>query len=390
MKQQISLIVFLFLFVLPITDGCVEAPNSVGSDVLPSTDSPSLQVATLVATDHEVKQFFSNTTLLNMFCVGKYQLYEAWGFLGFYGFPDTFTNISVRNAFIRLKARYHFGDSASTIAFNIHRLKKPWFGDSLSVDSLKLFANDYYDARTIITFSQTLGDSEYAYVDIPDTHMVRLWLQTTNDSLHYNYGLLFEPTNTSIIMGFSSYYATDTSAIPLLCVEYEKNGTQQTFIHHLSTSRYVASAPYSFVVTDPSLVYAQNGVSYRTLLRFDISSVPNPSIINSATLTFVLNPVHSILTRAAHDSILVSQVNVDGSLSFPWLTYSTVTTDSLGNKIYTVDIRSAVASWVRNRYPAHIVVMGYGESSTFDKFAFYGPSAPDALKPRIEVVYTQR
>lgn len=391
MKQYAVLLIVFVILTLSVLTSCVEAPNSVGSEVLPSSDSPVLQVDTIFATYHETKHFFSNNSLLNMFCVGRYQSYEAWGLLAFYNFPDTFANISVKSASLRLKACYHFGDSATTLSFRAHRLKKAWFSDSLTLDSLKFFPSEYYDTSTplSLTFSQALGDTDYVYIDIPDTQMVRLWLQTEHDSLPYNYGLLLEPTNSTIIMGFSSYYALDTSATPLLIVEYEKNGIPYTFIHQTSTTRYLASAPNP-ALANSSLIYAQNGIPYRTIVQFDVSSIPNPSIINSATLTFTLNPAYSHFSTYHSDSILVSQVNVDGSLSFPWISISTVTTDTFGNRLYSVDLRTAVTSWVRNRYPAHIVVMGYGESASFTRFAFYGPDAPTALKPRITIVYTTR
>lgn len=388
------LVTFFFVFLISFLSGlqgCVEAPNPVGADILPDSDSPLLKRDTIFATSHDVRFFFSNTSSLDKFCIGKYQSYESWGLLGFFGFPDSLTDVKVLSATIRLKAVYHFGDSLGMLSFRAYRMTNGWFGDSLTLDSLRLQPSAYYDQTPLqLTFSQSIGDTDYATISIPDTALVRQWLATVNDTVQYNFGLLLEPTNTSVIMGFASYYSLDTTAMPLFTVEYEKNGERYTYEHQYSTARYLATAPISSIVTDPSLLYVQNGIPYRSILTFDVSSLPNPSIINSAKLMLTLVPSQSLFNSYSRDSLLVTQLNSDGTLSYPWMALSSVTVDSVGTHTYSIDLKTGLTNWVRKRYPARIVIMGYAETSSFDRFALYGENAPIAFRPRLEIVYTTR
>jgi len=390
-----SSILLLILFV--ILPGCVDAPNPIGAEILPETDLLLLKQDTLYATSHETRFFFSNNSSLDKFCVGKFQSYETWGLLGFFGLPDSLTNVRVLNASIRLKAAYHFGDSASNISFRAYRMVTSWVGDSLTLDSLRNFQSNYYDATPLqLSYSGAIGDTDYITIDIPDTSIVRQWLATVNDSTQYNYGLLLEPTNSSVIMGFASYYTLDTASMPTLTIEYEKDGEVQTYVHYYSLSRFLSSptptsASFSTIIKDSSeFFYAQNGIPYRGTLTFDVSSIPNPSNINSGFLYLTLEPTRSLSNNYMHDSVMVTQLNSDGTLSYPWISLSSVTTDSLGNRVYKIDIKKGIAYWIRKYYPAQIVIFGYGESSSFDRFAFYGSQASINLKPRLEILYSTR
>ncbi len=387
------IIINISFLLLSTIQGCVDAPNQVGADILSSTDLPELRKDTLYARTHETRFFISSNYTLDRFCIGKYQTYESWGILSFLDLPDSLKNIRVLSAKIRLKAMYRFGDSASILSFRAYRLLSDWTGDSLTYDSLTQRPSHYYDATTPLQlyFSQAIGDTDYVYIQIPDTAIVRQWFATIGDSIEYNYGLLFEPTNNSVILGFSTFYSLDTAAMPTLFVEYEKDGIQDTYIHQYSSSRFLPTANYSAIVSSSSLFYVQNGIPYRGILTFNVDNIPNPSVINSAYLYLTASNAQTLRNIYSRDSLIVTQLNSDGTMTYPWVAISTTTIDSLGNRTYKFDIKFAVNSWIRRRYPSQIIVMGYSENSTFDRTALYGVSASNALYiPRIEVSYSTR
>ena len=122
---------------------------------------------------------------------------------------------------------------------NIYRGMSNLFAtDSLTYDSLNLNSVNsvhgvYYNSTplSVQTFIP-VGDTQSVTINILDTAMIREWFSTNTDSTDLNDGLVIRPTNSNIIKGFYSFYASDTSLTPTLYVTYiDTNGNEQSYSH---------------------------------------------------------------------------------------------------------------------------------------------------------------
>ncbi len=377
--------------------GCANDPNPVGLGILPKTDSPLITTDTLYATAHATSRALILTMhgdgrvyswIADRLMVGKTQNIEANAFMMFSSIPDTLIGASITSATVQLKSVYSFGDPLAPVAFTAYRALASWRGDSLSYDSLTQRPSDYYSPIPVSqTISQSVLDTTSLQFSI-DTAMVRQWFSVAIDSGNINQGIILRPSNGAVIKGFASDNAIDLNARPKLIVTYvNKNGVPGTYTDSIGFSKYIAFISSPNLVQDPSLMYVQAGVSYRGSIDFDISTLPNPSVIHRAELELTLNAAGSSSNNYTRDSLFAFFVTDDGLITTTSATLSSKTT-STGSPIYSFSLGSYVQRWERTGTLRRIAVGAFGENDTFDRFAFQGSSSALAIKPRLIVTYS--
>ena len=206
------------------------------------------------------------------------------------------------------------------------------------------------------------------------------------------------PTNSSVIKGFSTYSAADSTISPQLTVTWlDTLGLIQTFTDTVSTSRSLAYIDSTSLNSNKKMLYVLSGVAYRGVLAFDASRLPSPCIINSAILKLSQNKQLTELSGYVPDSLMSTQMYDDGSLQNIYST-STDSISSAGTPghphvTYYFDVRTPTQSWVENysKQP-RIQIVGYNESSSFDLHVMYGSdtSLSNQLRPRIIVTYSTK
>ncbi len=230
---------FIFFFcsavVLFLIIGCNDAPNSVGkgSQLNKRTMASSISIHFMPQIIPRLQMKYI-TSSIDRFMLGKYKTYQAWACLKFYSWPDSLIGIKITSASIHLKSVYHFGDSLAPLSFNVYRaMSKLFLSDSLTYDSLKLnsvtSANGiYYNRNNQVPISYStipFGDTDAITINILDTTMLREWFSTNTDTVDFNDGIIFRPTNSNVIKGFYSFNTSDTSLQPTLYVSYiDTNG----------------------------------------------------------------------------------------------------------------------------------------------------------------------
>lgn len=142
-------------------------------------------------------------------------------------------------------------------------------------------------------------------------------------------------------------------------------------------------------------VFAQGGVAYHGVLRFNTNSLPKGAVINAAELLLERDPILSELTR---DDSISNQPSVHAKLDTGKTAYeftSAVGSLRSGTNTYSFDIRHQVQIWSlklwtdKNRYALLLRQPNINEYNMMDLFAFYNHNAANpALRPRIVVKYT--
>jgi hypothetical protein len=322
--------------------------------------------------------------------LGKYQTYQAWACLKFFSWPDSLVGAKITGATILLKGVYHFGDSLAPLSFNVYRAKSNLFlTDSLTYDSLNLntvnSTNGVYYKTSPLSIETVIpvGDTETVLIKILDTTMLREWFSTNTDTVDLNDGLVLRPTNSNIIKGFYSFNASDTAYLPTLYIDYiDTNGNANSYSHKTGTSEYVATVNQGSLITNNTLIYLQNGISYRGLISFDslakISSQWPVSIFH-ASLQLTLQSSVSV----SHDSIYALSVGSNNASDGG--AYAIGQRDSANSPPrYSFDARQIALRMLSNSSVRKIALSGYAENSSFDLFRFYGTGI---YRPRIIITY---
>ncbi len=387
-SQRILLAVALLTMFL---GGCAEDPNPVGASLLPRSDFPVLHRDTLYALNHRSTKSFVVTNFSDMMLVGNYQTYQAWAALKFYSFPDTMIGATITSASIQLRASYRTGDSSS-FSFDVRRATGYVLRDSLTLDSLLLRPGDYMATSPIVSLS-SLAPMDTGVITInlaiADTSMLNRWFSSNADSISGNDGIILQPTGLGPIHGFSTYYASESSFRPTLTVHYTKNGVSGTYTHAIDSARSFTKVDESSLLSDPARVVIQNGISYRGFITFDISRIPNPSLVSLVTLDLTQDAAGSRFTWLSHDSLYAGLVNTDGTLSSSIYRLSDLVTDSSGRIHYQFNATSFVQTWMKqSSLPRTVSLTGLDETGTLDLCAVFGSSAPDAIRPKLIITYS--
>ena len=394
-------IIFLFGIgsILFLLTGCNDTPNSVGKGSQPPEDYGIVHIDTFYATANSSVPTRIFTTSTDRFMLGNYKSYQAWACLKFYSWPDSMLGVQITGATIQLKGIYHFGDSLAPLSFTVHRaLSSLFLSDSLTFDSLSMNSvnsvNGVYYNTSPLSIQTSLtgsGDTASLAISISDTTMLRQWFSTNTDTMNLNDGLVFKPTNSNCIKGFSSFTASDTASEPTLYITYrDTNGISQIYSHKIGASQYVSTVNKTSLITDNNLMYVQNGISYRGLASFDSLSIPWPALIHRAVLQVSLNSSQSSSqqTPFLFDSLYALSVGADEKSDGGSYGLSQRTIDSSGFSTYSFEIRSVATRMLSNASAKKIALSGYFENGSFDLHALYGAGSSKKLKPKLIITYS--
>jgi hypothetical protein len=388
---------------LCLSFGCNDAPDPVGVSTQPVGYLSTVKVDTFYATGHSSlpKRLF--TSSIDRFMLGKYQTYQAWACLKFASWPDSMVGATITSGTIRLKSVYHFGESMSGLHINAYRARASWAGDSLTYDSLSLNTvgqspyNCYYDISTKYSSTIKAGDTDWVTIDIPDTTMLREWFSTNSDTMHWNDGIILspDPSFSNVIRGFYSNYASDTSYQPTLYVNYNGAYGPNSYVHKVSSSKYVSTVDRASLITDNNLIYVQSGISYRGLISFDSILTTWPVSIHRAVLQITLNASKSspqfnpFPTSFLNDSLYALSVATDSIADGSFSALSQRSTDSFGRVIYSFESAGLANRWLNNSSARKVMLSGYFESGSFDLFTIFSEGVSDIkLRPRIIITYS--
>jgi len=363
--------------------GCSDKPNILGIGLIPPQDS--LKTFSTVAEATSDTAFLYRVKGILSTLVGFYSdipsntSQESRALLQFEGFtviPDTARIVS---AFVKIPINYKFKNSTGKLKLNIHSILKSWDQKTFIWDSCVV--ESFYGNTPDTTFSKDIDTSDNI-LKIDVTPFVRRWVREKTNTPN---GIIIIPDTlrSDMILGTRSnadtlevtYYETDTSTVTKTI---STNPIQQTFIAN-------GAVPQSNTVR-----YIQAGISYRELIRFDISSIPHRASITQATFEITSDENSSVTNSYSHDSLFVYLVRND-TLPYTSIALGTVCSKSSDGSrtIYSTDIKAIVQQWVVREPNYGLILRPYAELSSFDRFAIYRTSSQDSLlRPKLKIKYT--
>jgi hypothetical protein len=387
MKREISNFAFSSAFVFLLCTGCNEEPTSVGIGLLSSKDFVRVDTTTITAVSGTSFLKRINTGSSSTIMVGKSQGYEARALLKFIGIPDTLRSATVASAYITLKANYRFGDPQGNLSFSVNKMVQGWAEYGVTWDSISTAS---YVQTMAPPFSGAIADTDSVSISL-DPSLVRDWFQAAADSQAVE-GIILVPTDASNkIVGFNSFQSSDASKVPQLIVAFSTATAQDTLVLAVGSDAFIANIDN--LNLDPNLLYVQAGVAYRSIVRFDLGSVPSHVGIHQAMLELTLDPSTSILSSTT----TFNSQSVDSLLAFYLVTSDSVNNSSytLGHRlnpdsaIYSFAITSDVQLWINGKPNFGVQIEALAENPKLDLFAFYLSSPNASLRPRLRIVYSR-
>jgi hypothetical protein len=377
-----------------LMSSCSDDPsalNSVGTQLLRTKVTVRTDTLRSISSSSQ-RQYVSMDGRTNL--LGRSGGYTAYTLVQFY--PAFFAQrdtVQVLSASLSLRAVTWFGDSSAQFGFNAYEINRSWGQTTFTWDSLTGLNNSTPSSET---YSGTVArDTEWINIQL-DTAMVRRWLQPLTIST--NYGLILIPTpNTNVVRGFHSFDFDSVSFYPKLTViarnvagtvtdttSYQAFGQgQDTFVGNIDNLN-----------TNPELIYAQSGVSYRGFLKFDLSAIPRGAIINSAELTLKLSPATSRLNKFLSDTAIAAHSVLSATDNSKFEAQGSRGTGNWPNGINFVfpDLRRQAQYWIRDVSLNNGLLfrtVNQSEFSSFDLFTFYNQTAQDStMRPQLIVKYT--
>jgi len=367
--------------------GCSEEPTETNAL------TASLPLKEVIVRDTTVIAVSGDTYRLNTVMndivnmVGKSGNYTAVAALQWAALPIRDT-IGVFSAKVTLRFLTWTGDSTADLSFNVYRISRSWSENTATWDTVQ---NSFYNgARLIGHLSSPAGADTQEVTFAVDTTMVREWLATGTDTTNTKYGIVLVPDASCRIMrGFNSFGYDSTRFSPTLTVVAgSTNGTNlDTTVYTSGYDTFVGDVSY---MGNPSLLFAQCGIQYRSRLTFDLSFIPRTAIINRADLRVRRDVAASRLTRFSDSSFGAgaSLSTTDFSSLDAGVTEASRMTDSVVT--YTLDARRPAQLWVHGEnYGLSIYPSLTDGRRSMDLFAFRSPSAPNvADRPRLRITYT--
>jgi hypothetical protein len=357
----------------------------VGAKLLPNGDFIKIDTSTVYALQSSSQLIIPGSASSARLLVGKLNTTECWGVIQFPYLPDTIRSLSFVSATLQLRTLYHFGDSSALFSLDIHKITKEWSSDSLTIDSLK--AAGFYDTKASGSGRFVpLGDTVTISISL-DSAMIRTW-GTVSDSIVSNFGILLRPTNSGVVKGFGTVAQGETALRPKLTLVFrDAFGALDTLALTAAANRFVVTGPPTQWAADSTRIYVQNGFAYRGTTDFDVSNLPAHTAIHKATLELTLDASQSLSNYFTADSLNALFVSDDG-VTLPYIEGTSQAVQVGSAKVYRFEVGQFVQRWLRGAKSRRIVIAGYDESGSLDRFVFYGAGSNRSLRPKLTIYHS--
>jgi hypothetical protein len=385
-------LILLLITVTPlmIFQACSETPTGAGAGLL-EQDLVNLSTLDTAADTVEITAAYQKRTInlgtSTRILVGRRENIEAGILIRFQLIlPDTLSqqirdgSVTVESSNITMTRNYLFGSNDDPLNFNVYNITSGWTTVGFNSDSAAALQYENIDRLTGLSI-----DTITTRLDI-QPQLALNWLQAAADpDIPADNGAYIKPAEGSNkILG---YYAigSDEALTPKLNIVY------RNALNELDTVVYNTFADLSFVTGElpqisPQNIAVQAGLEITTRIRFELSSIPENSIINKAELTFTKDVEE---TRVG-DSFVNQLVGffIADSLN-PDSVSGSVTLSGVNNS-FTGDVTLFVQQWVRSRNNYGLLIVAGGRFTGVELFSLYGPAADQALRPRLNITYTTK
>ncbi|MBI2427898.1 MAG: hypothetical protein HYV29_03730 [Ignavibacteriales bacterium] len=385
MKKSIS--VCLTAFTLLII-GCADKPNPIG-DSLNEKGVTFLETTVIAYSDTTYK-----TPIVNGFSasnlVGKLPTGEEFiTLLDFYptSIADSLKGAKIDTAEIRLTVNYRMLPASPPITLTVFEVLRAFAEGTFSSDTLQ---SSDIGSVSFGTFSDSMNYSQRVVARI-DTNVARRWaddyLDTSKPDFH---GFAVKMLANSGVIGFTPFNVF-SSVVPSLVIKYTKNGKLDSLSFSSGQDTYVGTYAAAPTLSD---LEVRGGVGVRSKLKFDVKFLTGKPMVARSILSMTVDTTLSVYSGYTQDSLVAVLAlpgsNIDTSNS-TFFSYGVKKLNTGSSPVYEFQVTEIAQRWI-NSLSANegVTIRWLAENSSSERIVFYSTAAPDSLKPKLKILYSER
>ncbi|MFA7327605.1 MAG: hypothetical protein WC121_13125 [Candidatus Kapaibacterium sp.] len=392
--------------------GCNEQPTELGYKIDSVTFTAISNRENNLITDGASQKYYLTPFNQGIFHVGKTGEYASYPILR-YGELLNLVDAEIISATLHLiNSDYAFGDTNALQSFEIYEVQEPILPSSTYETIFKANGVDaVYKDELMGSFEMVSKDIEDTTKIVLKTQLIKNWiafsildsgntLDTNDIRRKYSYSIGLKPTaNSNVINGFLSDRignSGDEAPNPYIQIVYKMKDstTNDTMNLRSNIAAFYAEGP----TPDIKSLTVQSGLSVRSMLNFDISTLPRYSSVVKAVLKVYVDDSRSMYGSKGKDSFLLAQKDLDFDSGF-FLDNKNIYLGVrvAGTNYYRFSsVTSAVEDWVKTGEPGSLL-LNYSPNGNpndsykrLDKYYLYGVEADSALRPELTIFYAKR
>ncbi|MFA7359903.1 MAG: hypothetical protein WC139_02585 [Candidatus Kapaibacterium sp.] len=378
---------------LTAIQSCENNPNDLGLEFIVSdtlnTKLLDSNKDSILITNNNFKSYV-NTFPSPYMLVGSYQqngaTYTSRAFVRTLGVSDSYAGATVLSARIKINyASYDYRDSTGTVGFNLYSLLNQYNFTTITKDSI----SDASIGTTVLgSYNGTVTDTNSIYIPF-DIVTAKNWLEYAADTNYAqkNYGLALVPNASSnTIKGFGGYYNGVSNLTPQVIIVANKNSVTDTLSYPLENISF-PDVINPYIPADRIVV--QNGISFNSIINFNLAKVPPRVIINDAYLRLKIDLSNSSLKSISSKTMQFSMMTDTSTKTNDGTAYETLLEDSMTVSIHLTPYFQKWNYGTAVNYG--VLLRNVYNVLNLDRFIFYGPGVQDTtLRPKLLIRYTPR
>ncbi|MBN2029747.1 DNRLRE domain-containing protein [bacterium] len=300
-----------------------------------------------------------------------------------FSITDIADTITIDSAIVTLYINNILGSASEPFIPTIHPITGAWEPSETNWDNFET-ANIMGDA---LTLTETTADTDSVVFTLPPS-LIQAWIDTTDQTENNGILISYTALDTGTLL---QYYSTNSyeEVYPKLTLFYQEdtlitkdiNPSKDTYI---STLQKEPGSDYLFIA---------NSVAFRSLIAFDIDTIPQNATINNASL--ILHADTSLsFPHNSNPFYVYGYAITDITWPTPLVPYdSSLSVAGFldeNSSVLNLNITTLVEGWKYQLLEenAGLILMGVDEPDNILARGFYSTSADSALRPYLEIFYS--
>ncbi len=386
------MVTWTVIIIMIISAGSDEQPVTVGEGILPDEDFIDIDTLIVDAVD-EIESFSYEFPIVtsgaqHIFAgeTSELRIESIFRFtppLTEVGLsPDTVRNAELFEASLFLQPSYYAGDSTEVIPLYLHEVISGW---STADFNKYVYESVNREKESIDDSMAMLGDTNATVFRLPRELMLK-WAQQGDQSI-ISPGLILKSDDTA--NGIVGFHGPAGDNAPVLRIIYGTEGAQDTVSITQTVRAFAGYLKKDFNLRNNIILQA--GVSTRSVVRFDISQIPEGAFIHNAELELTRNPDLSLSHPEVGDSLFAHQLIDPNKLTIDLTDRAGFTVTETDTVLtYTALVGDFVQRWVTIEENKGFVIRYHSETLGLHRASFYTEAEDNAAKrPRLKIIYSR-
>lgn len=312
------------------------------------------------------------------------------------------TNAVLDSVNLYFYGSYLFGQD-SVLDISIHRINTDWQESSFTWAGL----DGGYDQEPLENVRTIFHKNGWSKIPITDLQFMKEWVRDTYNENLTIHGLLVKCEQADVAAEFISTEFTDTSVRPYLRV-YMKNAdgapdsVSLNVTHDGSLLQNNSNSEAETLQESPSFLRIGDASGFKSLLQFDVSSIPSEATIHRALLKFYIDAEHSVVKQDGAFSVAAARIVSDSTWNPVTIELDSLASPaseeaSLANETFAFDnatpahaLSKIVQKWVSDENtPNHgFILLPSYPGQDFQEIALKTGVNDSIYAPTLEITYS--